>query len=340
MLDLHYMEELQKLKSKLNFPTTIAIIVHRNPDGDALGSGLGLLLFLKKKGHSVNLILPSEYPATFGYLPEIEQSVVFDLHPERVKEILVNAELIFCLDFNALDRIEKIAPILLELKKDYVMIDHHLDPEPFADFILSDTGASSTSELIYKFIDQLDEIKRLDVNIGICLFTGIITDTGSFKYATNPYTYYVASELKKLGVDDYKLHDNIFNSWTEKQMILLGHCLRNRMEIIHEYSTGIIYLNANDYNKYQISRGDTEGVVNYILMIKGMKIALFIRDMHGAVRMSFRSKGDISVQDIARNHFNGGGHKNASGGSSKLSVKETIELFKSVLPKYIDKVEL
>jgi len=334
------MEELEELKDKLKIPTTIAIIVHRNPDGDALGSGLALALFLKKKGHSVNVILPSEYPVTFDYLPEIKQCVVFDLFPERVKEILHNAELIFCLDFNAMDRIEKIAPILIGMKKQYVMIDHHLDPEPFADYVMSDPTASSTCELVYKFIWELGETKRLDLNIGICLFTGLITDTGSFKYATNPYTYHVASELKKLGVDDYELQDIIYNTWTEKQMNLLGHCLRNRMEIIPEYSTGIIFLDSNDYKKYQISRGDTEGVVNYILMIKGMKVALFIRDMHGAVRMSLRSKGDISVQDIARNHFNGGGHKNASGGSSKESVEETIKLFKSVLPKYIQKVEL
>ncbi|MEE9372387.1 MAG: bifunctional oligoribonuclease/PAP phosphatase NrnA [Saprospiraceae bacterium] len=335
------MEGLNKLKDILKIPTTIAIIVHRNPDGDALGSGLGLALFLKKKGHSVQVILPSEYPPIFEFLPTIKDTIVFDLNPQRTVEILTNAELIFCLDFNSLDRIEKIAPILLNLKKKtYIMIDHHLDPEPFADYVLSEPEASSTSELIFDFIQKLDEKKRMDVDIGTCLFTGIITDTGSFKYATNPNTYHVAAELKKLGVDDYQLQDNIFNAWTERQMVLLGHCLRNRMEIIPEYATGIIYLDASDYKKYQISRGDTEGVVNYILMIKGIKVALFIRDMHGSVRMSLRSKGSISVQDIARNHFRGGGHKNASGGSSKESIPKTIETFKSILPKYIDKIKL
>lgn len=335
------MEGFDQLKDILQRPTTISIIVHRNPDGDAMGSGLALALFLNKKGHSTHVILPSEYPPAFEFLPRIKDAIVFDLHPQRTTEILANSEIIFCLDFNALDRIERIAPILMEMKKKtYVMIDHHLDPEPFADYAMSDPSASSTCEMVFQFIEKLGEQKRLDAEIGTCLFTGIITDTGSFKYATNPETYRIAGELKKLGVDDYQLQDNIFNAWTERQMVLLGHCLRNRMEIISEYSTGIIYLDAADYKKYQISRGDTEGVVNYILMIKGIKLALFIRDMHGIIRMSLRSKGDISVQDIARNHFNGGGHKNASGGTSKEGIKETIETFKKLLPRYMDKVEL
>ena len=315
--------------------------MHRNPDGDALGSGIGLSLFLKKKGHSVHVILPSEYPPTFAYLPNVDDCVVYDLHPHRTQEILGNSEIIFYLDFNALDRVERMAPFIIGLEnKTYVMIDHHLDPEPIADYVLSETDASSTSELVFKFIDTLGEINKLDIDIGTCLFTGLITDTGSFKYATNPYTYEVAGRLKQLGVDDYQLQDNIFNTWTERQMILLGHCLRNRMEIIPEYSTGIIYLDAKDYKKYQISRGDTEGVVNYILMIKGMKMALFIRDMHGTIRLSLRSKGDISVQDLARKYFNGGGHKNASGGTSNESIEKTIEKFKSVLPEFMEKVDL
>lgn len=333
------MQDIEKLQSKLRIPTTIAIIVHRNPDGDALGSSLGLSRFLKKKGHAVNVIFPSEFPVIFTYLPGIEEAIVFDIETDRVIEILNNSKIIFCLDFNAMDRIEQIGPLLQNIKADYVMIDHHLDPEPFPDFVLSDTSASSTSELVYRFLDLLDETKAIDKEIGTCLFTGIITDTGSFKYATNPYTYHVAGELKKLGVDDYQLQDYIFNTYTEKQMILLGHCLKNRMQIIPEYAAGIIHLNDSDYKKYQISRGDTEGIVNYVLMIKGMKISAFIRDMHGTIKVSFRSKGEISVQDIARDHFNGGGHKNASGGTSDISVSETIEQFKTILPLYLDKIE-
>jgi len=179
-------------------------------------------------------------------------------------------------------------------------------------------------------------VEKVDVDIATCIFTGILTDTGSFKYATNPEVYRISSELKKIGVDDYQINDNIFNSWTHRQMTILGHSLRNRMRILPELSAGIISLNKGDYQKYQISRGDTEGLVNYILMIKGMKVAGFIREMpHGEIRLSLRSKGDISVQDLARTHFNGGGHLNASGGSSKMSLEDTIEKFIEVLPDYV-----
>ncbi|MEM7020894.1 MAG: DHH family phosphoesterase, partial [Pseudomonadota bacterium] len=229
------------LKDWLARPTTISIIVHRNPDGDALGSGLALSLYLKSKGHGVNVILPSEYPAIFEYLPEITDALIYDLAEERVMEVINNSEIVFFLDFNSLDRLEKMGPKLLDIdKKKTVMVDHHLDPEPIADIIISNTSASSTCEMIYQFIIELGDQQRIDINIGTCLFTGLITDTGSFQYATNAYTYEVASNLKAIGVDDYVLHDNIFNSWTEKQMTLLGHCLRNRMEIIPEYGAGIL----------------------------------------------------------------------------------------------------
>ena len=178
--------------------------------------------------------------------------------------------------------------------------------------------------------------QNVDEDLATCLFTGILTDTGSFKYSTNPNVYRIASELKKVGVDDYAINDFIFNSWTHRQMKILGHALRNRMEIIPELSAGIIQLTKDDYVKYKIARGDTEGLVNYILMIKGMKVAAFVREMpHGEIRLSFRSKGDISVQDLARQHFGGGGHKNASGGSSTDSLRNTIEKFKSVLPDFL-----
>ena len=190
--------------------------------------------------------------------------------------------------------------------------------------------------MVYRFIEQLDEVDRVNKEIAACIFTGILTDTGSFKYATNPEVYRIASELKKIGLDDYSINDAIFNSWTERQLNILGHALRNRMEIMPELHAGIITLTQQDYQKYRISRGDTEGLVNYILMIKGMKVAAFIRQMtNGEIRLSLRSKGDISVQNLARDHFSGGGHKNASGGSSSLSLKDTVSKFKKVLPQYI-----
>lgn len=331
------MDNIQDIIDKLKSPSNIAIITHRNPDGDAIGSSLGLKLFLDQGAHKCDVVLPSEFPKVFHYLPEIDDVTVYDLQKDKTKQILKHADIIFCLDFNSLDRIDPLALDINESGAYKVMIDHHIDPEPFADWYMSDTESSSTCELIYRFIELLDDKnKSISVDMATCLFTGILTDTGSFKYATNPEVYRIASELKKIGVDDYQINDNIFNSWTARQMSILGHALRNRLQLLPEQHAGIIALTKADYQKYQIGRGDTEGLVNYILMIKGMKVAAFIREMpHGEIRLSLRSKGEISVQDLARTHFSGGGHKNASGGSSTDSLEDTIAKFKEVLPAFI-----
>jgi len=330
------MGELSELKNKLSKPRPIAIITHRNPDGDAIGSSLAMKFFLEKFGHVVKVILPSDYPLIFEYMPRIVEAIIYDQNKKKAIDAIAEAEILFCLDFNGLDRVDTLGPYVQEAKAYKALIDHHIDPEPFADYYLSDTSASSTCELVYQFISDLDEKKKMDLDIANCLFTGLITDTGSFTYATNPNVFRVAADLKEMGVDDYQLNDYIFNAWTERQLVILGHALRNRMKIHKELSAGVIYLTKQDYKKYQISRGDTEGVVNYILKIKGMKVAAFIREMPGGdIRLSLRSKGDISMQELASEHFNGGGHKNASGGSSSTSLQETIDKFISVLPFYL-----
>lgn len=330
------MEDISRIQKLLSLPQDIVILTHRNPDGDAIGSSLAVKLFLEQANHICHVIFPSEYPVIFEFLPSIGDALIYDNGPDECLDKISNASVIFCLDFNGLDRIEKMAMTVTDSKAYKILIDHHLDPEPFADFYLSDTNASSTCELVYRFIKSLGKIKMVDLHIANCLFTGIITDTGSFKYGTNPEVYAMASELKALGVDDYFLQDAIFNAWTERQLNILGHALRNRLEVISSLKSGIIWLNKADYLKFQISRGDTEGLVNYILMIKGIMVAAFIREMpNGEIRLSLRSKGDISVQELARAHFNGGGHKNASGGSSETDLKSTIQKLKDILPHYI-----
>jgi bifunctional oligoribonuclease and PAP phosphatase NrnA len=214
------------------------------------------------------------------------------------------------------------------------MIDHHLEPESFPDFLLSDTTASSTSELIYDFIQLMGWEALLDVKIGECIFTGIVTDTGSFKYSTSPKLYRTVASLVELGVNDYLLQDLITNSQEEKHLRLLGHCLFNRMEILEEYRTGIITLTKEDYARFDIQRGDTEGIVNYILRIRGIIMAVFITEQPTIVKISLRSKGDFSVQEIAQKHFKGGGHKNASGGASFIGLKATLKKFRELLPEY------
>ncbi len=330
------MENITELKALLNIPKDIVIVTHRNPDGDAIGSSLALMHFLQYNGHQVKVIAPSEYPDFLLWMPGAEKVLIYDNDPEDAQKAINEAQMVFCLDFNALDRIDKVGDLIDARKKQLklVMIDHHLFPDPFCDFMLSDTTASSTCELIYDFIKLLGAEADLDKTIGECIFTGILTDTGSFKYSTSPKLFRIVAELIDHGVDDYLLQDLIFNSMEEKQLRLLGHCLHNRMEILPEYSTGIITLTKEDYGTFDIQRGDTEGIVNFLLKLKKVKMAAFITEQPTIVKLSLRSKGDIDVQDIARKHFKGGGHKNAAGGSSFQTLKSTIRRFKAVLPNY------
>jgi len=332
------MEEIKEIRTLLSSPKDIVIISHRNPDGDALGSSWALKYFLEKFHHSVKVIFPSEYPPIFSFVKDIENSIIYDFTPDKAIEAIKQAEIIYCLDFNGLDRVDKMGPIIAESRAKKILIDHHLDPEDFTDYMFSDPTASSTCELIFQFIEDLGELQHMDKRISETLFIGLITDTGSFKYSTNPRTYAVASRLKNYGADDYFIQDKIFNSLKEKNLKLLGHCLANRFELLPEYKTGIIHLTRKDYADFEIARGDTEGIVNYILMVQGIEVAAFITEQPTIVKLSLRSKGDISVQEIARNHFKGGGHKNASGGAAYAKLSDVIDKFKKVLPKYISEV--
>ena len=328
------MNDIKEIKQLLSLPKDIVITTHRNPDGDAIGSSLGLYHFLKQLGHSIHMISPSEYPDSFSWMPEVEQFVIYDIDPDYSKKLVEQAEIIFFLDFNGLDRIDKLGEIIAPVNATKVMIDHHLYPDDCADYMLSDTSASSTCELVFDFIELLDMKKYLDDRVGSCLYTGIITDTGSFKFGTSAKLFRIVAKLIELGVDDTMLQDLISNSLKEKHLRLLGHCLNNRMEILEEYRTGIISLTKEDYANFDIQRGDTEGIVNYLLKIKDIRMAAFITEQPTIVKISLRSKGDFSVQEIAKRYFKGGGHKNASGGFSFQALDVTINRFKGVLPKY------
>lgn len=331
------MENIATLKTLLESPKSIVITSHRNPDGDAIGSSLGLKHFLTQLGHKVTVAFPSEFPPFVSFLPEADKILIHDNHPDFVEKRLLNSDIIFNLDFNALSRIDNMGDFIKSKCKDKikVLIDHHLEPEDFAQYVLSETSASSTCELVYVFIEMLGKEELVNSNIGTCLFTGILTDTGSFKYGTSSRLYRIAAKLKEVGVDDYSLQFELFNSQTEKQLRLLGHCLSHRaMEIFHEYNTGIIVLNKRDYEYFDIQRGDTEGIVNYILRIKNIRFAALITEQPKVIKLSLRSQGDFSVQEIAQKYFKGGGHKNASGGISYQSLRGTVEKFKKILPEY------
>lgn len=332
-------EEIKQLKDLLVLPKEIVIVSHRNPDGDAIGSSLGLAGYLKKLHHNVKVIFPSEYPSNYNFIKDVQLSTIFDLEPDKARQIIDQSDVIFCLDFNGLDRVDKLGESIQFAKGKKVLIDHHLDPEPFADIMFSDIAASSTCELVFQVIDQLGDRSKIDPVIGECLFTGMITDTGSFRYNTRPETYETAAILKRIGVDDYWLANKIFNAQKERHLRLLGHCLANRMEIMDDYGVGIMWLNKKDYVDFDIQRGDTEGIVNYMLMIKDVKIAALILEQPTIIKISLRSKDDVSVQEIAQKYFNGGGHKNASGGGVYASLKDVIYKLKKVIPEYLPKLK-
>lgn len=313
-------------------PSRVVIVTHKNPDGDALGSTLALAAVLRKLLHTVTVVLPNDFPPLFNFLPGIDKVIIGEMNPEEAMSAFEKAEIIFCLDFNSLDRIDRFGLDVMASRAVKVLIDHHIDPEPFADHIISKTEASSTAELVYDFLVDNSLEKYIDVQIAEALYTGILMDTGSFRYATNPHVFEIAAALKRMGMDDYMLQIRLFNSMTEKQLKLLGHCLANRMELMSEYQAGIIWLNKDDYKTWSIGRGDTEGIVNYILMVRNMKLAVFISEQQNVTKLSFRSKGNINVQEICNQYFNGGGHRNASGGQMKASVEEALAKVKEIIP--------
>ncbi|MBL7817123.1 MAG: DHH family phosphoesterase [Saprospiraceae bacterium] len=330
---------IAEVKSILSMPKRICITSHRNPDGDAIGSSLGLYHYLIQAGHTVSVIFPSDFPLIFSWMPDSDQILISDLELPKVRKVLLEADVIFALDYNALDRIDKTGEIIRPLSQvPKILIDHHREPELFADFMLSDITASSTCELVFDFIHLLNDADKINKTVGECLYTGIVTDTGSFKFATSPKLFRIVANLLERGVEDYRLQDLINNCLPEKNLRLLGHCLANRMEVLPEYKTGIITITKKDYETFDIQRGDTEGIVNYLLSMSDVRLGCLIMEQPTIVKISMRSKGDFNVQEMCRDHFNGGGHKNASGGYSHQGLKFTVEKLKNLLPTYKDKL--
>ena len=332
------MEIPSALRQLIRVPQNVAILSHRNPDGDAIGSSLAIRHYLEQNGHTVHVLFPSEYPKEFEILPGAADILIWDIHTESCKQVLEQKNLFFLLDFNSLSRIDKMGDFVRDLPGQKVMIDHHLYPDQVADFMFSEPDASSTCEMVYQFIEAMGDTIKINPAVGKCIYTGIVTDTGSFRHATNPNIFRITADLVERGTDDLAVQDMIFNSNEEKNLRLLGHCLSNRMEYWPEYRTAMIWLSKKDYEVFNIQRGDTEGIVNYLLSMREVRMAAFIHNQPTVVKLSLRSKGDLDVQEICKKHFNGGGHKNASGAYSHNSLKETIDKFKSLLPEYKDKL--
>ncbi len=324
-----------KIKELLEVPRKVVITTHYKPDGDAIGSSLGLYNYLLKKGHAVTFIAPSDYPDFLQWMAGNEHVIEIQKDPVGSATAIEAAEIIFCLDFNRISRCESVAPHIAAAKGFKVNIDHHLEPESFCDLELTDPTASSTAELIYRFIVAMGDRALLDQDIAECIYTGIMTDTASFRFVSaTAETYEVAADLIRAGARNYIAHEAIYDVWSEDRIRLVGYCTQEKMMVLNEFNTAIIGLSNAELNRFHHKTGDTEGIVNIPLSIKNIRLSVLFVERKGEVKISFRSKDDFSVRDFSDKYFEGGGHKNASGGRSSLSLEDTIKRFISLLPEY------
>ncbi|WP_028888449.1 DHH family phosphoesterase [Tenacibaculum ovolyticum] len=330
------LKHFTELKEYLSQSKNIVIIGHRNPDGDAVGSTLGLKHYLDKKGHTVQVVMPNEYPDFLHWIPGSETVYRFDRQNKQSVRSLKNSEIVFLLDFNALHRVGSDMQNTLEkYENNFALIDHHQQPDDF-EYMYSDTTMSSTCQMVYNFIEMMGDVDLIDKNIATALYTGIMTDTGSFRFrSTTSTTHRIIADLIDKGAENDKIHSNVHDANTYNRLLLLGQALSN-MKMLTEYKTAFITLSEAEKKQFNYEKGDTEGIVNYALSLKGIVFAaIFIEDKEqGIIKMSLRSKGKFSVNQFARNYFNGGGHDNAAGGKSDESMEDTITTFKALLPKY------
>lgn len=328
--------DIKETHTLLSVPKKIVIIPHKNPDGDAMGSTLALCTYLNKKGHSATVVAPNEYPHFLKWLPGDEATVIYSKEEDKAKQLIKDAEVIFTLDFNHFSRTGHLEPLLKEATANFVMIDHHQQPGDYALITYSDTSMSSTCEMVYHFIDALTDTDMIDSGMASCLYTGIMTDTGSFRFkSTTAKTHKVIAGLIEKGADNTAIHEKIYDTNSYTKLQLLGIALKN-LRVLPEYRTAYITMTQKELDDHSFQKGDTEGFVNYGLSLDGIIFAvIFIENKaDGIIKMSLRSKGDFSVNDVARTHYEGGGHINAAGGKSDLNMEDTIAQFISILPNY------
>lgn len=325
--------DIEAIQLLLSTPKKIAIIPHRSPDGDAMGSTLGLYHFLLKLKHQVTVIAPNDFPDFLAWMPDSEKVLIFEKNKETTSQILKEAEIVFTLDFNALHRTGEMEHVLNKLKTTFIMIDHHQSPDDYATYTYSDTNFGSTCEMLYNFITFIDKKELIDKNIATCIYTGILTDSGGFRYPkTTGKTHNIVAELINLGAENTEIPTLLFDNNSYSRLQLLGRALQN-MKVIPEYKTAYIVLSQKELDEFHYVKGDTEGIVNYGLTIKGITFAaIFIEHTEEKIiKISFRSQGDFDVNQFARNHFEGGGHINAAGGKSNKTLEETVRKFETIL---------
>lgn len=328
-------EPVDALRRLLRIPRRCAIVTHFNPDGDAIGSSLGLMHLLQASGHSATVVLPNGAPSFLHWMPGYGQAIAFDARRDEALAAIADAEVLFCLDFNRPDRVGGLEEAVCKAPVK-VLIDHHQDPAPFAELSFTDPTACATSQMIHDIASALGLGASITTASAICLYTGIVTDSGSFRFSsTTPHTMRVAADLIERGVVITTVHESILDDNRPERLKLLGFTLNERLEVLPELDTAIITLSMADLKRFGFQPGDTEGFVNYGLSIRGIRLAAFFVERPDLVKLSLRSKGTLPVDRLVRDHFNGGGHRNAAGGQAKESLTDAVARFRSLLPAFI-----
>ncbi|NTS41512.1 bifunctional oligoribonuclease/PAP phosphatase NrnA [Flavisolibacter sp. BT320] len=327
------MKEIHELYDKLAEKKKVVITTHQKPDADAMGSSLGLAHFLRQFGHEVTVISPTNWARWLDWMEGTAEVLDYELHRAESNVKLEEAEWLFCLDHNHFSRTKSMAPKLAEIQCTKILIDHHQEPDVASfDFGVSNTGKSSTCEMVYDFITDSGHRDKINVYVAECLYAGVVADTGSFRFSsTHASVHRMVAYLKEMGLDHTKVHEALYDNFLENRLRFLGHVLSNRMEIIYELNTALIWVSRQELQKFDIRTGDTEGLVNYPLSIQGIKLVGLVIDRDEERKWSFRSKRSFDCNTFARKYFSGGGHYNAAGGRDGDSLQDTIKKFRQAI---------
>ena len=318
---------------------SIVLIPHMNPDGDAMGSVLGLWRVLKNSGLQVKVVSPTKYPEFYHWMDGHDEVIIYSHHPKQSARALDESDLIICMDFNQLSRLGEMRALIENYAGKKVLIDHHPYPGNFTDLIISDITYSSTAELIFSVLQSTDLAQYIDRDAATSFFTGIMTDTGSFDFnVSNPSTFEVVAQLTRMGVDQLDIHSKVYDNYSADRMKLMGFCLSNRMSVFPEYHAACMYITLEDQKAFNFKTGDNEGFVNMPLSIKGVIFSVLFTEKEKYVKASFRSKGNFAVNEVSEKYFNGGGHRNAAGGEFYASLQEALAQFEKLLPEFEDRI--
>lgn len=329
-------EKIQKVKKYIEKADKITIVTHVSPDGDALGSSLGLYHFFATfEKENVAVIVPNEFPSFYRWMPGSKDIIVYEKYPDFAAQLIKESDVIFCLDFNEPKRVEKLAPVLLEAEGRKVMIDHHLCPSDFCRVTISYPQISSTSEMIFRLICRMSYFDLMTKECAECIYTGMMTDTGSFTYNSNqPEIYVIISELIKKGIDKDRIYRQVNQVYSESRLRMMGYVLYEKMKVYKTENSALITLSAEELKRFEYVPGDTEGFVNMPLSINGVSFSCFLRESEEYIKVSLRSVGDFPCNKFAAKYFNGGGHKNASGGEFFGSLDEAVAVFEQGLSEF------